>query len=244
MLQALNTGHEGSLVTLHSNSCDDAIHRLATLASMSELQIPFEALRDQINSAIDVIVQVDRFADGGRRVSEVAVVASAPPRELPAGIGDARSRPTRSARTGKRHRRLRAPPAAGPGPRRHLRLQASSPSRPPFGPAAEAATTPERKAVVWRRTPRAALLLLLFVLGAGVLGLWLLLTGSCRSAELAERGRGGNDDAAVRACVRRSTSGFAAHAERPPARRTGCRARARRSRRPSCRAAVRLGRCS
>jgi len=76
MLQALNTGHEGSLVTLHSNSCDDAIHRLATLASMSELQIPFEALRDQINSAIDVIVQVDRFADGGRRVSEVAVVAS------------------------------------------------------------------------------------------------------------------------------------------------------------------------
>jgi pilus assembly protein CpaF len=76
MLQALNTGHEGSLVTLHSNSCDDAIHRLATLASMSELQIPFEALRDQINSAIDVIVQVDRFADGGRRVSEIAVVAS------------------------------------------------------------------------------------------------------------------------------------------------------------------------
>ena len=76
MLQALNTGHEGSLVTLHSNSCDDAIHRLATLASMSELQIPFEALRDQINSAIDVIVQVDRFADGRRRCSEVAVVAS------------------------------------------------------------------------------------------------------------------------------------------------------------------------
>jgi len=76
MLQALNTGHEGSLVTLHANSCDDAIHRLATLASMSELQIPFEALRDQINSAIDVIVQVDRFADGKRRLSEVAVVAS------------------------------------------------------------------------------------------------------------------------------------------------------------------------
>jgi pilus assembly protein CpaF len=76
MLQALNTGHEGSLVTLHANSTDDAIHRLATLASMSELQIPFEALRDQINSAIDVIVQVDRYADGGRRLSDVAVVAS------------------------------------------------------------------------------------------------------------------------------------------------------------------------
>jgi pilus assembly protein CpaF len=43
---------------------------------MSELQIPFEALRDQINSAIDVIVQVDRYADGGRRISELAAVAS------------------------------------------------------------------------------------------------------------------------------------------------------------------------
>ncbi len=77
MLQALNTGHEGSLVTVHANSCDDALHRIATLATMSELQIPYEALSDQINSAIHVIVQIDRFADGGRRISEVAAVASA-----------------------------------------------------------------------------------------------------------------------------------------------------------------------
>jgi pilus assembly protein CpaF len=76
MLQALNTGHEGSLVTVHANSCDDAIHRLETLATMSDLHIPFEALRDQINSAIHVIVQIDRFADGARRISEVAAVAS------------------------------------------------------------------------------------------------------------------------------------------------------------------------
>jgi pilus assembly protein CpaF len=76
MLQALNTGHEGSLVTVHANSCDDAIHRLETLASMSDLHVPFEALRDQINSAIHVIVQIDRFADGVRRVGEVAAVAS------------------------------------------------------------------------------------------------------------------------------------------------------------------------
>ena len=69
MLQALNTGHEGSLVTVHANSCDDAIHRLETLATMSDLQIPFEALRDQINSAIHVIVQIDRYADGRRRVA-------------------------------------------------------------------------------------------------------------------------------------------------------------------------------
>src|SRR5215212_1338504 len=76
MLQALNTGHEGSLVTVHANSCDDAIHRLETLATMSDLHIPFEALRDQINSAIHVIVQIDRFADGKRRIAEVAIVAS------------------------------------------------------------------------------------------------------------------------------------------------------------------------
>ena len=76
MLQALNTGHEGSLVTVHANSCDDAIHRLETLATMSDLHIPFEALRDQINSAIHVIVQIDRFADGARRVAEIAAVAS------------------------------------------------------------------------------------------------------------------------------------------------------------------------
>ena len=76
MLQALNTGHEGSLVTVHANSADDAIHRLETLATMSDLNLPFEALRDQINNAIDVIVQIDRFADGRRRLAEVAVVAS------------------------------------------------------------------------------------------------------------------------------------------------------------------------
>ncbi len=76
MLQALNTGHEGSLVTVHANSADDAIHRLETLATMSDLKLPFEALRDQINNAIHVIVQIDRFADARRRVAEVAVVAS------------------------------------------------------------------------------------------------------------------------------------------------------------------------
>ena len=107
MLQALNTGHEGSLVTVHANSCDDAIHRLETLATMSELHIPFEALRDQINSAIDVIVQLDRFADGTRRVSEVAVVASDAPRDVPARPPSRASRPTRSAPTARSPGRMR-----------------------------------------------------------------------------------------------------------------------------------------
>ncbi|MFZ0039834.1 MAG: CpaF family protein [Solirubrobacteraceae bacterium] len=76
MLQALNTGHEGSLVTVHANTADDALFRLETLATMSDLKVPHEALRDYINGAIDVVVQIERGADGFRRVVEVAVVAS------------------------------------------------------------------------------------------------------------------------------------------------------------------------
>jgi pilus assembly protein CpaF len=76
MLQAMNTGHEGSLATVHANSADDAVTRLETLASMSELDITFEALRDQINGAVDVVVHLSRYIDGSRGVGEVAVVTS------------------------------------------------------------------------------------------------------------------------------------------------------------------------
>ncbi|PWJ26410.1 pilus assembly protein CpaF [Branchiibius hedensis] len=76
MLQAMNTGHEGSLTTVHANSPDDALSRLETLASMSDVEVPFHALRDQVNSAIDVIVQLTRAPDGARRVTNVSFVAS------------------------------------------------------------------------------------------------------------------------------------------------------------------------
>ncbi|HET7489133.1 MAG TPA: CpaF family protein [Acidimicrobiales bacterium] len=76
MLQAMHTGHEGSLATVHANSPDDALSRLETLASMSDLPIPFEALREQVNSAVDVVVQLQRAADGTRRAVEVAYVTS------------------------------------------------------------------------------------------------------------------------------------------------------------------------
>jgi pilus assembly protein CpaF len=76
MLQAMNTGHEGSLATVHANSADDAILRLETLSGMSELDIPAATLRDQINSAIDVIVQLARGPDGSRRIVEVTALAS------------------------------------------------------------------------------------------------------------------------------------------------------------------------
>ncbi|MBQ0987650.1 CpaF family protein [Streptomyces sp. F63] len=76
MLQAMSTGHDGSLATVHANSAEDALMRLQTLASMSEVKIPYEALRDQINSAVDCIVQLSRHADGSRKVSEIALLSS------------------------------------------------------------------------------------------------------------------------------------------------------------------------
>ncbi|MCM2576316.1 CpaF family protein [Streptomyces meridianus] len=76
MLQAMSTGHDGSLATVHANSAEDALMRLQTLASMSEVKIPFEALRDQINSAVDCIVQLTRHPDGSRKISEIAMLRS------------------------------------------------------------------------------------------------------------------------------------------------------------------------
>ena len=76
MLQAMNTGHEGSLATVHANSAIDSLGRLETLATMSELELPVATLRDQINSAIDIVVHLERGPDGSRRVGEVAAVMS------------------------------------------------------------------------------------------------------------------------------------------------------------------------
>ncbi|KPH97471.1 type II secretion system protein E [Actinobacteria bacterium OK074] len=76
MLQAMSTGHDGSLATVHANSAEDALMRLQTLGSMSEVMIPFEALKDQINSAVDVVVQLARHADGSRKIVEIALVVS------------------------------------------------------------------------------------------------------------------------------------------------------------------------
>jgi pilus assembly protein CpaF len=82
MLQAMNTGHDGSLVTVHANSAEDAIYRLETLASMSEVKIPYEAVRDQIASAIDAIVFLERGPDGSRRVKEIGAMVSGRREEL------------------------------------------------------------------------------------------------------------------------------------------------------------------
>ena len=74
MLQAMNTGHEGSLTTLHANSTRDALQRLETLCLMSGMELPLKVVRQQVASAIDLIVQVGRLRDGSRRVLAITEV--------------------------------------------------------------------------------------------------------------------------------------------------------------------------
>ena len=74
MLQAMNTGHEGSLSTLHANSPRDALSRLETMVLMSGLDLPIRAIREQVASAIDLIVHLSRLRDGTRRVTDISEV--------------------------------------------------------------------------------------------------------------------------------------------------------------------------
>ena len=74
MLQAMNTGHEGSLTTVHANSPRDAIARLETLCLMAELNLPDRAIRQQIAAAVTIVVQVARLSDGFRRVTHITEV--------------------------------------------------------------------------------------------------------------------------------------------------------------------------
>jgi len=74
MLQAMNTGHEGSLTTLHSNGPRDTISRLETMVLMAGMELPLKAIREQIASALDLIVHVERMRDGSRRVVNVTEV--------------------------------------------------------------------------------------------------------------------------------------------------------------------------
>ena len=71
MLQAMNTGHEGSMTTMHANSPEDALNRLETMVLMNGVEIPVTAIREYIESAIQIVVQVTRFSDGRRRVSAI-----------------------------------------------------------------------------------------------------------------------------------------------------------------------------
>lgn len=74
LLQAMNTGHEGSLTTLHANSPSDALRRLETMVLMANMELPLRAIREYIANAIDIVVQVERLSDGRRRVVSICEV--------------------------------------------------------------------------------------------------------------------------------------------------------------------------
>jgi pilus assembly protein CpaF len=74
MLQAMNTGHEGSMTTTHANSPREAVARLETLCLMAGLDLPARAIRDQIATSVDVILQQTRFSDGSRRVTSISEI--------------------------------------------------------------------------------------------------------------------------------------------------------------------------
>ncbi|WP_250035116.1 CpaF family protein [Paractinoplanes maris] len=74
MLQAMNTGHDGSLTTLHANTPRDALSRLETMVLMAGMDLPSRAIRDQVASAVDLIIQITRFKDGSRKVSHITEV--------------------------------------------------------------------------------------------------------------------------------------------------------------------------
>ena len=68
MLQAMNTGHDGSLTTIHANTCRDSLTRIENMVSMTGVNFPSKVMREQISSAIDVVIQLSRHEDGRRRL--------------------------------------------------------------------------------------------------------------------------------------------------------------------------------
>lgn len=74
MLQAMNTGHDGSLTTTHANSPRDTISRIETMVMMSGMELPLKAIRDQVASAIDIIVQQSRLRDGTRKITSITEI--------------------------------------------------------------------------------------------------------------------------------------------------------------------------
>jgi pilus assembly protein CpaF len=74
MLQAMNTGHDGSLTTIHANTPRDALSRLETMVAMANLNLPDKAIRQQVAAAIQVVIQVSRLSDGTRKVNAISEI--------------------------------------------------------------------------------------------------------------------------------------------------------------------------
>jgi pilus assembly protein CpaF len=76
MIQAMSTGHDGSMTTLHANSPDDALRRLETMMMMAGMDLPLKAIRDNIFAAVHIVVQASRFSDGTRKISSIAEISA------------------------------------------------------------------------------------------------------------------------------------------------------------------------
>ena len=74
MLQAMNTGHEGSMTTLHANSPKDALNRLETMVLMAGMEIPIKAIREYVENAIDIVINISRLTDGKRKITSISEV--------------------------------------------------------------------------------------------------------------------------------------------------------------------------
>jgi pilus assembly protein CpaF len=74
MLQAMNTGHEGSLTTVHANNCRDALSRLETMVLMAGMDLPHWAIREQVAAALDIVIQLERCSDGRRRICSITEI--------------------------------------------------------------------------------------------------------------------------------------------------------------------------
>jgi pilus assembly protein CpaF len=74
MLQAMNTGHDGSLTTVHANSPRDAVYRLDMMVAMANLNLPQRTVRQQIASAVNLVIQINRMSDGKRRVTQISEI--------------------------------------------------------------------------------------------------------------------------------------------------------------------------
>jgi pilus assembly protein CpaF len=74
MLQAMNTGHDGSMTTAHANSSRDALRRVETMVLMAGMDLPLRAVREQISSAFDMVAQLERMSDGTRKITALSEV--------------------------------------------------------------------------------------------------------------------------------------------------------------------------
>ena len=74
MLQAMNTGHDGSMTTIHSNGPRDALRRIETMVLMAGMELPLKAIREQVASSVELIIHLERLKDGTRRIVQVSEV--------------------------------------------------------------------------------------------------------------------------------------------------------------------------